>query len=162
MWNPRGPVPETLRLLVLPALVLALGGAAACGPSNDSVPASYLVVFTLSGSPEDLNTLKFRVTYEGGDFDGTGTSVNCELFESENDETADFDDDDSDTLDVDIDASTNPLVEGNDIVGCEFVASAQPTSDHFTIEVLAATDDADDAVDPGDIDVVVTSTDTLE
>jgi hypothetical protein len=159
VWNLRGLAPESPIRLVLPALALALLGASACGPSNNGTPATYLIVFSLGSSPEDLGRLTFRVGYDTGDFTGSGPSVVCSLVADDDDETAEFTDDDDGELKIEIDATENALVAGNAIVTCEFVAITQPTADSFPITVDEAVDDFDDPVDPDDVDVVVTSTD---
>ncbi len=135
------------------AAVLALCGAASCGPSNGGGnPANYLIVFTLSSTTDDLVALEFSVAYQNGNFTGTGTDVSCSLVDSGDDVV--LNDDNAGTLSVTIDATDDELLEDDDILECEFVSTVQPTSNDFTITV----EDADPA-DPGDVDVVVTSTD---
>lgn len=160
MWNLSGLRPESTLRLRLASALLIVAGAAACGPSSGNL-AVYTIVFTLGDSPDDadLSRLAFTVVYEGGSFVGNGAGVNCELVESDDEETADFSDDDEDTLTVDITATEAPLVEGADIVTCDFQADGQPSVNDFTITVTAASDDEDDDVNPALVGVVVTSTD---
>lgn len=144
--------------LIIAAFLAAIAGTTACGPSSD--PDTYNVVFTLSESPSDLATLQYRVVYENGSFAGNGTAVACSLVASDDGETIEASDDDAGTLTISIDASDNPLTESSDIVQCDFLASTQPTSNDFTITILAADDDSGDPVVPlSDVAVVVTSTD---
>ncbi|MFN2378083.1 MAG: hypothetical protein ABR538_16250 [Candidatus Binatia bacterium] len=160
MWNLNGLRPESTLRLRLVAAVLVAASAAACGPSSGNL-AVYNVVFTLGDSPDDadLSRLAFTVVYAGGSFVGNGAGVNCDLVETDDDETATFIDDDEDTLTVDITATEAALVEGADIVTCDFQADGQPSANDFTITVTAAKDDEDGVVNPALVGVVVTSTD---
>ncbi len=134
---------------VFAGLLLALG-ATACGPGGGGGVATWEIVFTLSETTDDLETLSLSVAYVGGNFVGTGSTVACTLLPDDGDETADFDDDDGGTLTIDIDATDQPLAEGTDLVACEFQAAQQPSADDFTVTV----EDADPA-DPEDVTVSV-------
>lgn len=158
MWNLSGLRPESTLRLRLAAAFLVASGAAACGPSSGNL-AVYTVVFALGDSPEDLARLGFTVVYGGGSFVGNGPGVNCDLVETDDDETATFSDDDEDTLTVDINATEAPLAEGSDIVTCEFQADAQPSANDFTITVTLAKDEDNADVNLNAVGVVVTSTD---
>jgi len=153
VWN---LAPKT-STVVLVGFLAAAAASVSCGPSGD--PDTYQIVFTLTESPSDLETLHFRVAYELGEFAGTGTTVACSLVANDDDELIDSNDDDEGTLTVDIDATANPLQEGAAIVECNFLSDVQPTADNFTVTVLSADDDGGDPVaDLRDIAVVVTST----
>jgi hypothetical protein len=156
VWNLRGLAPKPSNLIIA-AVLSAVAGSAACGPSSN--PATFNIVFTLSESPSDLATLEFRVVYDHGSFAGNGTSVNCSLASDDGDTIA-ASDNDTGTLTISIDASDNALVSGDDIVKCNFLAEAQPTSNDFAVTILAADDGSGHAVaNLNDIAVVVTSTD---
>lgn len=164
MWNPPAFRPEIQnRFFVACLAAFATLGAGACGPSGGDSTATYLVTFALSVTPEDLSKLSFKVTYTAdGDFLGTGTDVSCELttaLAALEDATADFDDDDASILEVDIDAPEDAMEAATELVVCNFSSSDQPTTNEFTVAVVSATDDFDDAVDPDDVKVVVSSID---
>jgi hypothetical protein len=156
VWNLRRLAPESFRPASISTIAAALLlGAAACGPSNGGGnPATYIIVFTLAETEgdDDLTSLEFNVEYEVGNFTGTGTDVACSL--ADVGDTAVFDDDNAGNLKITIDATDDELVEGDDIVECELVSTVQPTTEDFTIEVTDA-----EPSDPGDVEVIVTSTD---
>ena len=160
MWNPPAFRPEIKNRFVVACIAaFATLGAGACGPSGGDT-ATYLVTFALSVTPEDLSKLSFKVTYTAdGDFVGTGTTVSCDFIAALDDATATFDDDDDSILDVVIDAPTDVMEAATELVECRFSSSEQPTTNEFAVAVVSATDDADDAVDPDDVDVVVSSID---
>lgn len=162
MWNLPAFRPELKnRLLVACLSAFATLGAGGCGPSGGDT-ATYLVTFALSVTPVDLDLskLSFKVTYTAdGDFVGTGTSVSCDLIPALEDATTTFTDDDESTLDVDIDSPMDVMAAGTEIVECRFDSSEQPTTNDFTVAVVSATDEFDDAVDADDVKVVVSSID---
>lgn len=157
MPNHKGLVPQPILFLRLAVLALCALGAGACGPSESA--STYTIEFSLSDSPEDLALLSLRVAYTSGEFLGNGLAVDCTLLNDDDDETVVFNDDDTSKLNVSIDATDNPLSPAQEIFTCEFLADTQPTAANFTITVLSAEDDFGDPVVPGDIDIVVTSTD---
>jgi hypothetical protein len=155
VWNFRGLAPESFRTLPLLAAFAVLCGATACGPSGGGgAPATYVILFTLSDLPDDdeLTDLEFNVAYDQGNFAGTGTDVACALVDSG--DTAVFTDDNAGVLNVKIEAATVELVEDDDIVECDFVSTAQPTTEEFTITIVAS-----EPTDKEDVTVVVSSID---
>jgi len=151
-----GPTPKTRSTLVLVAVLSAVAGSVACGPSSD--PGVFAIVFTVTETPSPLKTLEVEVRYDHGNFDGSGENVACALSADVNGSIAASDNEDG-KLTVDIDASADPLVKGGNAFLCSFDSSDQPTSDDFSIEVAGATDNHDHPVpDLTDISVVVTST----
>lgn len=149
MWNISGLAPESsnfARLAAALGIATAVATAvAACGPSGGGgTLGTYAVQFTLSDTTDDLTALTFAVAYTGGNFVGDGTSVSCTLIDNAGD-SAVFTDSNSGNLTVAITATTDELVEDQDLVECDFQASSQPTADNFTITISSfAPGDAED------------------
>jgi hypothetical protein len=137
------------------AALAVLCGAAACGPSNGGGnPATYVIEFTLSDTPDDddLTALGLDVAYDVGNFTGTGEDVACGLVTGVGD-SAEFEDDNAGTLKVDIVATTDKLVEDEVLFTCDFVSNEQPTDANFTITIRSSAPS-----DKEDVSVAITCT----
>lgn len=146
-------------LALAASLFLAASGLAGCGPGGGAGQI-FLIVFSLSDTPEPLRLFTFRVAYAAkGEFVGNGTDVECEILEDAEDVEGDFDDDDDGTLTVEIDATAEPLDSVVEFLQCRFEASEQPTTQQFTVTVLSAEDEDEDPVATGDVDILVSSID---
>jgi hypothetical protein len=155
VWNFLGLAPETSRSVSILAAVALLCGAAACGPSNGGgTPATYVIEFTLSDTPDDddLTALGLDIAYDVGNFTGTGEDVACGLVTGVGD-SAVFDDDNAGTLKVDIVATTDELVEDEVLFTCDFVSNEQPTAADFTITIRSSAPS-----DEEDVSVAITCT----
>ena len=157
VWNFLGLAPESSRTLpgslAMAAALAVLSGAAACGPSNGGGnPATYVIVFELTDTEDDLTGLTFTVDPAFGNFSGTGNTVDCGLVENVGD-SATFVEDATGKLTVTIVATSVDLEEGDKIVECDLVSTVQPTADDFDIVITAAAPS-----DIEDVTVLVTST----
>ncbi len=155
-----GFMPKYPSSLIVAALLAAVVGSVACGPSSD--PDTFDIVFTLTDTPTPLKTLSLEVRYDSGDFAGNGDTVACSLTASSNQETlVASDNQDDGVLDIAIDASEKALTEGSNIFDCNFLSSRQPTADDFEVTVTEAINNHDHPADPSEISVVVTSTSVI-
>jgi hypothetical protein len=137
-------------------------GASGCGPSGGN-PSTFLITFSLSGTPEPLSLLSFRVLYDAkDDFSGTGTSVACELLDDAGDATATIADDDNGVLVITLEAEEDePFDEVSELVECRYQSDSQPTTQSFTVTVLSAKDEDGITVAPNAIDVLVSGIELL-
>ncbi len=126
---------------------ILFAAASGCGPGGNGTPTTFSITFSLATTPAPLDSLKFKVAYQGGGgFDGQGTSVQCTRLGAATGAASTFDDDDIATLTIDLTAGNTAMDAVSQIVSCLFSAKVQPTTENFAVTVTEALDENGDDV----------------